>query len=103
MRLPVLNEREVYAPVGAMCEKCQEPIAFYKITSGKAAGKWCPCNPDGSDHWDLCREVAIKKGLKPRGVDHYCGGLTLGRYPVLPVECAAAPFIVEHKEDCPNV
>lgn len=35
------------------CYKCGLPLAFKKLPSGK----WYPTNPDGSDHWDLCREV----------------------------------------------
>jgi hypothetical protein len=35
------------------CRKCGLPIAFKKLSSGK----YCPTNPDGSDHFDLCRET----------------------------------------------
>jgi hypothetical protein len=49
-------ERKVFKPKNAKCGKCGSPIAYYKITKGAGKGKWCPCNPDGSDHWDDCRE-----------------------------------------------
>ena len=39
-----------------VCKKCNLPISFKKI----ASGKWCPTNPDGSDHWDLCSETRFK-------------------------------------------
>ena len=38
-----------------LCAKCHLPLAFKQLESGK----WCPTNPDGSDHWDLCRETRI--------------------------------------------
>jgi len=85
-------DRYVYDP-GAKCYKCMEPIGFYKIESGKGAGKWAPCNPDGSDHWDLCREEAIKKGLKEPGVDYYFGGRTLGdNFNGIPYDGDAPPW-----------
>lgn len=33
------------------CRKCGLQIAWKQTESGK----WCPTNPDGSDHWDICR------------------------------------------------
>ena len=33
------------------CNKCKLPISFKKLSNGK----FCPTNPDGSDHWDLCK------------------------------------------------
>lgn len=35
------------------CRKCGNPIAFKRLASGKL----CPTNPDGSDHWDLCKGI----------------------------------------------
>lgn len=32
------------------------PLKF-KRTPG---GKWSPINPDGSDHWDLCKSITRK-------------------------------------------
>ena len=42
------------------CKKCGLPLGFKLITSGKGKGKYCPTNPDGSDHWDTCREERMK-------------------------------------------
>ncbi len=47
----------VFAPHGLLCEKCERPLAFRLLPSGK----WCPCDPDGSDHWDGCKEVQRKE------------------------------------------
>lgn len=38
------------------CSKCGLELGFKRLPSGK----WCPTNPDGSDHWDLCRKTRIK-------------------------------------------
>lgn len=38
------------------CGDCGGLLAFYKLDNGK----YCPCNPDGSDHWDDCREAQVK-------------------------------------------
>lgn len=48
----------VFNPVPPpICEKCGKPMGFTKL----ANGKWRPCNPDGSDHWDLCRDIRYAK------------------------------------------
>lgn len=47
----------IFNPGGARCEKCDLPLAFVEL----AGGKWRPCNPDGSDHWDVCRDVRYAK------------------------------------------
>ena len=39
-----------------LCRKCGLPLGFKKLPNGK----WCPTNPDGSDHWDLCRDTQYK-------------------------------------------
>ena len=44
------------APVERLCHKCGKPIAFKRL----ANGKWCPTNPDGSDHWDDCSKAQNK-------------------------------------------
>jgi hypothetical protein len=36
----------------ALCNKCGLDIAFKKVK-----GKWCPTNPDGSEHWDICKRA----------------------------------------------
>ena len=52
MTKPPINQGSLFVPAdGARCEKCGLPLGFKQL----ASGKWCPTNPDGSDHWDLCR------------------------------------------------
>lgn len=46
--------------MSTLCEKCGEPLAFRKLDNGK----WSPMNPDGSDHWDICKRIALKKAGK---------------------------------------
>jgi len=46
-----MDNREVFKPKNAKCGTCHKQIAFYKLPSGA----WCPCNIDGSDHFDQCR------------------------------------------------
>lgn len=59
-------------PQGAMCQKCEAPIAFKQL----ASGKWCPVEPDGKDHFDKCRERSIRLGLRPRGPDQQNFGVS---------------------------
>lgn len=40
-----------------ICEKCDLPLGFILLDSGK----WRPCNPNGSDHWDVCRDIRYAK------------------------------------------
>lgn len=49
---------EIFRPADSFCEKCDRPLAFRKLPTGK----WCPCEPDGSDHFDICRETQVKLG-----------------------------------------
>lgn len=35
------------------CRKCGSALKFKRLRSGK----WSPINPDGSDHWDLCKSI----------------------------------------------
>lgn len=55
------------------CRKCGLPIAFKKLPSGK----FCPTNPDGSDHWDLCKgvdrtfEVAVARAIREGAAKTY--------------------------------
>lgn len=37
------------------CRKCGATLAWQR-RQFKGVWKWVPTNPDGSDHWDLCRE-----------------------------------------------
>lgn len=39
------------------CQRCGSPLAFTKLPSGKLR----PSNPDGSDHFDLCRKLFMDK------------------------------------------
>lgn len=38
------------------CAACGCPIIFKPLPNGK----WSPCNPDGSDHWDACKQMQRK-------------------------------------------
>ena len=51
-----MTDRRVFKPRNATCKKCLAPIGFWKNENKR----WVPCNPDGSDHWDACRENLIK-------------------------------------------
>jgi hypothetical protein len=42
----------------ALCRKCGEPLAFVR-----KEGKPWPVNPDGSDHWDRCKEVRHRRAM----------------------------------------
>lgn len=53
-----MSERVVFG--SSTCGKCGEPLAFYRLPNGKA----CPCNPDGTDHWDLCRKIRYAKAKR---------------------------------------
>jgi hypothetical protein len=44
------------------CNKCGRPIAFKKLANGKLY----PTNPDGSDHWDLCKSTTNKSHTGPK-------------------------------------
>lgn len=46
------SDRKVYKPKGAKCGKCGGPLGFYK----NERGRWVPCELNGDDHWDICRE-----------------------------------------------
>jgi len=50
------------------CRKCGLPLKFEK-----RKGKWYPTNPDGSEHWDLCKEIRNRGKVfeeKSSGVIH---------------------------------
>lgn len=40
------------------CRKCGGALKWKRLGNGK----WSPMNPDGSDHWDLCKSVVRKNG-----------------------------------------
>lgn len=46
------TDRDVFVPEDAQCGKCGSPLGFYK----NERGLWVPCEIDGGDHWDACRE-----------------------------------------------
>ena len=50
----------------AICTKCGSPLKFRQM----ASGRWCPRNPDGTDHWDLCKALQSKAGGRPKVVFH---------------------------------
>ena len=55
--------REVFSSRGAKCGTCNQPISFFKMPNGS----WCPCNPDGGDHFDQCRQDWFEE-VKRNGV-----------------------------------
>lgn len=58
------------------CKKCGLPLAWKTLPSGK----WCPTNPDGSDHWDLCS--ATRNARRPYDPDRdtKSSGVIVGKY-----------------------
>lgn len=48
--------RSVSAREVPSCRKCGKPLSFVR-RDYNGVMKWCPVNPDGSDHWDDCRQV----------------------------------------------
>ena len=67
----------IYAPKDARCQKCGGPLGFRLLESGK----WCPCNPDGEDHWDDCSEAQSKGtyGIKRIIITELFMGYTVGK------------------------
>lgn len=45
------------------CEDCGLELGFRKNGNGRTE----PCNPDGSDHWDLCSQTRLQN-IKRDGV-----------------------------------
>ena len=58
------------------CKKCGLPLAWKTLENGK----WCPTNPDGSDHWDLCS--ATRNASRPFDPerDTKTSGVIVGKY-----------------------
>ena len=58
----------------AQCNKCGLDIAFKRVN-----GKWWPTNPDGSEHWDLCKQT-LRAGRvytrEPPGITEPHAGIT---------------------------
>lgn len=88
-----MSERKVFGR--GECKKCGLPLAFYRLPNGKA----CPCNPDGTDHWDLCRTVRYAKARKGefQRIDLPGGGYI--EQWVVPGE---KPFIVKQSTGAPK-
>ena len=63
-----------------LCKKCGEPIAFKKLPSGKL----CPTNVDGSEHFDICREVRNRKLGKTQVNERSSGVLVGSQFVELP-------------------
>jgi hypothetical protein len=86
--------RQVF-PSKKVCGKCNLPLAFFKLPNGR----WCPCNPDGSDHWDTCRTVRYakaKKGVLVRKELPYGGYIEQWEVP------GEKPFVVKHSAGAPK-
>ena len=47
------------------CRKCGQPLAFKRNENGKMV----PTNPDGSDHFDICRQRQFEV-VKTKGEPH---------------------------------
>lgn len=54
------------AESGRICAKCGAPLAFYRNERSRIV----PCNPDGSDHWDLCRERRYTEAKEGKHVNN---------------------------------
>lgn len=39
----------------SQCRKCGSELGWKRVK-----GKWHPTNPDGSEHWDLCKSIVRK-------------------------------------------
>jgi hypothetical protein len=78
----------VWLPPGKpTCKQCYGLIAFRQL----ASGKWCPCELDGKDHWDICSERQIKLGIRKRGPLTENCGTTIGR-DYVPSDSTDVPF-----------
>lgn len=55
-------------PLTAKCKQCGGTITFRKLPNGK----WCPTEPNGSDHFDVCSqrrtETFMREGKRFEGV-----------------------------------
>lgn len=67
-------------PLGSIesrCDKCGLPISFKRLPNGR----WSPTNPDGTDHWDKCKEVQRKAWglINPDGTVNWAKLHSMGR------------------------
>lgn len=67
-----LKPGHIFKPENALCCACRNPIAFKLMDSGK----WCPTNPDGSDHWDDC---SMAKWQASGGIQYETAGVHTGK------------------------
>jgi hypothetical protein len=68
------------------CNKCWLPIRFKKLPNGK----YCPTNPDGSDHWDKCSAAQFKRSGRPNVVE---GPTVKAKHPMLAAcDCPTPPW-----------
>lgn len=89
-----MDKRIVIPSSKARCRKCGEPLAFYKLPNGKM----CPCNPNGTDHWDLCRSIRYAKAKQGKLVRHDLPG---GGYIEQWEAPGEKPFVVKHSAGTP--
>jgi hypothetical protein len=48
---------EMSSGVRATCDKCGQPLSFVRRVGKYGVMKLWPVNPDGSEHWDLCKRI----------------------------------------------
>jgi|ERR1035438_5297961 hypothetical protein len=73
--------------MGYKCFKCGLPIAF-KIVAGKS----CPVNVDGSDHWDLCK-ATTSASLPASARTQYFGFVGARDFRLPPWDGIESPFL----------
>ncbi len=80
-------------PKTKICGKCGGPLGFRLIIQGSGKGKWCPCNPDGSDHCDDCRTAQTQGtyGILKVFNDHDEPKKTKRKDKKVPLYCGEAP------------
>lgn len=78
-----------------LCRKCNLPLSFKKLPNGK----WYPTNPDGTEHWDLCREEQFRQG-KRKPETRASGFITGPQYVKSTCDCSGPPWEeCEHHND----
>jgi len=60
MRKATFGHRLV--PPLTRCRGCQAPIVWRRTE----AGRWMPCNPDGTPHWATCPKAEAFRRLRRR-------------------------------------
>ena len=89
----------IFNPIPApLCAKCDQPMGFVQLESGK----WRPCNPNGSDHWDKCREVRYAEA-RAGECKEVVGKTKLGyTEKIVFWDGGKKPFIVRHSVKTPT-